>query len=145
MATLTNVHISSITNSPTPGTSDVKIKYTVKFDSYDRAVDQAYQAHVDIIGDDTNVPGDHEVPAKDDQLWGSGLGTVKASIAPPPHTSLNVAKTIHVPTSKLDEDHGGSTPNPDEIRVRVTLTPTPVHTPAKVSRESDNFVALTLP
>jgi hypothetical protein len=138
MATLSDVKIK-IKNSATPGTSDVKVSYKAHFDAYDRAVDQKYHAHLDLIGDD-KITGEDQV---NDTVWTWGMGDIKASMAPAPHTELSQSHIVHVATTALNEDIG-SQPNPfDEISGQVSLTPVSVHTPTKVSQATPDSL-LTL-
>lgn len=137
MATLTKLKIDNIVNSATPGTADVKISYTVRFDTFDVKINQKYHAHVDIMGDDTNV-GDPASAGADDTLWSWGAGDITASMAPAPPHELPRTHTIHVPVAALNEDQD-PIPNPDEIYAAVSLTPLQVHIPAKVNGDTNMF------
>jgi hypothetical protein len=107
--------------SAQPGFSKITVSYSIIFDNNDRAVNQPYNDHVEIWGDDTNV-GDPASAGGDDKLGSLNFGTVRPSMTVP-LTPLTRMHTWTVPTSSLDEDKAPPTPNSDEVRAIVTLTP----------------------
>ncbi len=129
----------TITGSPTPGHSIVKVDYEVTFDAFDKAADQPYFESVKLIGDDTAVAGDPAGAAPDDQLQTIMSSFVRASMIVAPATTLKRSHTKTVSNVTLNEDRVDA-PNPDEIRAVVTLTP---RMPAPAARES-NQVTLAL-
>jgi len=134
MATMTSP-LLSIHPSATVGRSDITVTYTVAFDAFDVASNQPYHAHIDLKGDDTNT-NDGSTAGPDDQLYFYGAGDIASN-------GLGVlpqSKTFSVPTTALNEDTG-STPNPDELRAVVTLTPL---APKVVGPIESNLVQLTL-
>lgn len=120
MPHLSNVVLDPIGGAPTnPANSVIKLTYTVTFDSLDVALSAPYQLRAHIIGDDTNVAGD-AVGGVDDALWTSDLGVIYPKFG----AQVKTAK-FEVPDDFLNEDSvkDATTSNPDEIRVRIGMTP----------------------
>lgn len=131
-----------------PGQSTVTVSYTIQFDAYDMASDQPYIQTVALIGDDTAV-GDPPAAAPDDQLTNFAFplqlfpnlpGTVRASMIAGPGSTLAQNHVRVISNMTLNEDQG-ATPNPDEIRAVVTLTP---RMPSVYGPRESNLVALNL-
>jgi hypothetical protein len=127
-----------INGSTTVGKSDVTVSYLVQFDDFDRASDQPYHAHLDLMGLDKSV-GE---PGSDRVLLGTGLGDVRASMAPYPGLPVAQVHTTTVSTGVLNEDPTTeANKNPDEIRADVTLSPLPAQAVGPVH---SNIVKLQL-
>lgn len=120
-----------ITSKAEQATLDVT--YDVVFDATEKKSKQSFQEECRIIGDDTNT-GDGPTAGPDDTLgFMSPMFNKEIHSDRDGTIERHFTKTIR--RKDLDEDRGGI-PNPDEIRVVVTLTPTsPVAGPA-VRRES---------
>jgi hypothetical protein len=115
--------------------ANVSVEYDIVFSSYDQNSNQPYAEACRLIGDDTGI-----VPAEDgvdDAIPGGQLFPL-FPIPPFNQVSSNGAASVHrvrtrtLPLSNLNEDQA-PTPNPDEIRAQVTLTPV---LPVAVARES---------
>ena len=110
----------------------LNVDYTITFDAFDQASQLSYKHVTQVIGDDTNVAGDPSTVAPDDVLETIINDVVQANGA----TSLPVTIQHVVGKSKLNEDTGSAF-NPDEIRVKVTLTPI---LPLQIVRESNLYL-----
>lgn len=114
---------------------EVHATYVIDFDFFDNATNLRYE----LIGDDTNVAGDPASAAPDEVLATLRSDVVRAGEAPAVNGNglpqLPVDITQEFAKSTLNEDIG--TPNPDEIRVKVTLTPL---LPVQIVRESNLYL-----
>ena len=117
---------------------EVNATYDIDFDFFDNATNLRYKHVVELIGDDTNVAGDPASFAPDDVLATLTSEVVRAGEAPAVNGNglprLPVDLTQVVAKSTLDEDIGN---NPDEIRIKVTLTPL---LPVQTVRESNLYL-----
>ena len=115
---------------------ELNVTYDIDFDVFDNATNLRYQHVVELIGDDTNVAGDPASSAPDDVLATLKSEIVRAGNAPEVNGNglprLPVDLTQDFAKSTLNEDIGN--PNPDEIRIKVTLTPL---LPKQTVRESN--------
>jgi hypothetical protein len=117
----------------------VNATYDIDFDFFDNATNLRYKHVVELIGDDTNVAGDAPSSAPDDVLATLRSEVVRAGEAPDlndnglPRLRVNLAEVVA--KSTLNEDIGN--PNPDEIRIKVTLTPL---LPVQTVRESNLYL-----
>jgi hypothetical protein len=124
---------------PIQDNRDVDVKYQIDFDFFDNATNLRYRHLVQLIGDDTNVTGDPASSAPDEVFATLVDNVVRATDANStngnglPRLEVDIKKVFG--KSSLNEDIG--TPNPDEIRVKVTLTPL---LPVQVVRESNLYV-----
>ena len=113
--------------------------YAIDFDFFDKATNLRYKHVVELIGDDTNVAGDPPSSAPDDVLATLRSEVVRAGEAPAMNDNglprLRVNLTEVFAKSTLNEDIGN--PNPDEIRIKVTLTPL---LPVQSVRESNLYL-----
>ena len=117
----------------------VDATYDIDFDFFDNATNLRYKHVVELIGDDTNVAGDPPSSAPDDVLATLRSEVVRAGEAPAMNDNglprLRVNLTEVFAKSTLNEDIGN--PNPDEIRIKVTLTPL---LPVQTVRESNLYL-----
>lgn len=98
--------------------ANVEVSYQISFDSFDKAANQPYVEVCQLIGDDT---GTGDAPAPDHTLgFLTPLGAGHVMAGGKSTLKREWKKTFR--KTELDEDRG-STPNPDEIRATVTLTP----------------------
>jgi hypothetical protein len=118
---------------------EVNVTYQIDFDFFDNATNLRYKHVVELIGDDTNVAGDPASSAPDDVLAKLKDEVVRAANAPATNGNglprLPVTLKQEVAKSTLNEDVGN--PNPDEIRVKITLTPL---LPEEIVRESNLYL-----
>jgi|tagenome__1003787_1003787.scaffolds.fasta_scaffold20954413_2 hypothetical protein len=129
--------------------ANITVDYEIDFSSYDQHSNQAYSEVCRLIGDDTGITPPED--GVDDAIPGGQLLPVPVVIGPtvPPivipglsivqsdgRTSLHRHLTKTLPLSALNEDQP-PTPNPDEIRAQVVLTPI---LPVAVTRESNQVV-----
>jgi hypothetical protein len=135
--------------------ANVTAEYDLEFDSYDINSNQPYRETCKLIGDDTGI-----TPAEDGvddaivngQLFPQLLFPPVPAPGPLPgpiplpiplfntvasngQSSIHRVHTKTINLTSLDEDKA-PTPNPDEIRAQVTLTPV---LPVAVIRESAQF------
>ncbi len=119
----------------------VHVTYDINFSEHDVESNQVYSEVCRIVGDDTDV-GDTPAAGGDDTL--GFLTPLFYDDTAPEEASPTVARHFTKTFSKgaLDEDRG-PVPNPDEIRVSVTLTPCAPATGDPIRAES-NLVSLEI-
>ena len=152
MARVTNLTLDlEVVNDGANLVASVTAAYDIEFDSYDINSNQPYRESCRLIGDDTGI-----TPAEDGVDDSIANGQLFPQLLFPPlpgpgpiplplplfnSVSSNGQTSIHRSHSKtinltsLDEDQA-PTPNPDEIRAQVSLTPV---LPVAVIRESAQF------
>jgi hypothetical protein len=125
--------------TPIQDNRDVDVEYKIDFDFFDNATNLRYRHLAQLIGDDTNVTGDPASSAPDEVLATLRDEVVRATDADEvngnnlPRLGVEIKQVVG--KSLLNEDIGN--PNPDEIRVKVTLTPL---LPTPIVRESNLHV-----
>jgi hypothetical protein len=133
------VNTPNLVVTPKQDNREVNVTYEIDFDFFDNATNLRYKHVVELIGDDTNVPGDPASSAPDEVLATLRSDVVRAGEAPDVNGNglprLPVHLTQEFGKSTLNEDIGN--PNPDEIRVKVTLTPL---LPVQIVRESNLYL-----
>jgi hypothetical protein len=134
MATMTTPQLT-IVGSQVPGFSTLTVKYTVTFNAFDQASGQPYRERIEVIGDDTAVSDPAAAGADDSLATVNNAGIIQAGAQVQARTHI-----LTLTNATLNEDIG-AIPNPDEIRVKVTLTPI---APAAVGPIESNLVALQL-
>lgn len=108
--------------------AQVRVRYTVSFDSYDRNSNQPYREVCRIFGDDTNV-GDYLAGGDDSIPNGVLLATTTRS-----NGNNSISRDLSRVYSRDDLDEDSWPNNPDDIRARTSLT---VIAPASRSRASN--------
>jgi hypothetical protein len=138
MPKISNVILRPIQGHVEPGFSVLSFDYTVTFDANDQALGTPYDVNAHIIGDDTNVAGDAP-GGSDDPLSGHHLGVVTPN---PPVQVLGKKLKVHNHVLNEDSANGDTNPNPDEILVRIQMTP--LKAPDEVWSPDSNTEKLTL-
>lgn len=136
---MATVSTPNLVVTPKLDNRELQVIYDIDFDFFDNETNLRYRHVVEAIGDDTNVAGDPASSAPDDVLTKLRDEVVRASDAQDQNGNglprFHVEFTELVAKSTLNEDIGN--PNPDEIRVKVTLTPL---LPVQVVRESNLYL-----
>ncbi|HEY0458614.1 MAG TPA: hypothetical protein VGC97_05630 [Pyrinomonadaceae bacterium] len=115
MASIKPITLTIVPN-PNNGKFIVNVNYVVSASPNDVATEQNYREVCQLIGDDTPGDGTDDIikTLRDGTLVFDGIFS---------HLTRNIQ--LEMNRSDLDEDRGLITPEADEIRARVTLTPIP--------------------